>query len=251
MKEAGSTSQIAMEANALVAAVMKKGRLKTKKALGEYLGMSGMALHNWQSRKWLLTPLQIANAINSARKKAVLESQSTMIKPIVEFFPIEAKSVGKKGQYALFPTGSEGGQHWNGLRTHLEESKGLYIFYDTRGKALYAGQTKRQNLWKEMNLAFNRDRSTQTMTLVKHPTNDVAFKPAGDKVRQPKDVNLRLHDLAAYFSAYEVTENVIDDLEALLVRAFPNDLLNFKMEKFGKPAKKAAAKKQVKGAAKK
>lgn len=27
----------------------------------------------------------------------------------------------------------------------------------------------------------------------------------------------------------------------LLVRAFPNDLLNFKMEKFGKAARKAAA----------
>lgn len=240
MKEAGSISQIAMNANELITAVMKKGHLKTKKALGEYLGMSGMALHNWQTKKLPLTPLQIANAINSTRKAAVVESQSKMIKPIVEFFPIEAKAIGKKGQFALFPTGSEGGQHWNGLRTHLEKSK-----------ALYAGQTKRQNLWKEMNLAFNRDRSAQTMTLVKHPTKDVAFKPAGDKVRQPKDVNLRLHDLAAYFSAYEVTENVIDDLEALLVRAFPNDLLNFKMEKFGKPAKQAAAKKQVKGTAKK
>jgi len=117
------------------------------------------------------------------------------------------------------------------------------FFYDTRGKALYAGQTKKQNLWKEMNLAFNRDRSAQVMTLVKHPTNDVPFKAANEKVRQPKDVNLRLHDLAAYFSAYEVTDAMVDDLEALLVRVFPNDLLNFKMEKFGKEAKKAAAKK--------
>jgi len=150
----------------------------------------------------------------------------------------------------MMPSGDGAGKHRNELRAELEAAKGLYIFYDTRGKALYAGQTKRQNLWKEMNLAFNRDRSAQVMTLVRHPTNDVAFKPAHEKVRQPTDVNLKLHDLAAYFSAFAVTDSMIDDLEALLVRAFPNDLLNFKMEKFGKTAKKPS-KKTAKKTAKK
>ena len=239
-----------MDANELIKAVKQKTRITTTRALAQHLGMHEVALHQWLAKTKPLTPRQVANAIESARKAAVVDSQARMIQPLVEFFPIKAEPIGGKGQFSLFPTGSDAGQHWNGLRDHLEKSRGLYIFYDTRGKALYAGQTKKQNLWKEMNLAFNRDRSAQTMTLVNHPTKDVAFKPASEKVRQPTDVNLRLHDLAAYFSAYSVTENVIDDLEALLVRAFPNDLLNFKMEKFGKPAKKAAGKGMSKAAAK-
>jgi hypothetical protein len=51
---------------------------------------------------------------------------------------------------------------------------------------------------------------------------------------------LKLYDLAAYFSAYEVLPEMVDDLEALLIRAFPNDMLNYKMEKFAKSARKAA-----------
>ena len=41
-----------------------------------------------------------------------------------------------------------------------------------------------------------------------------------------------LHDLATYFSAYEVADVMIDDLEALMVRSFANDLLNIRMERF-------------------
>jgi hypothetical protein len=122
----------------------------------------------------------------------------------------------------------------------LAAKSGLYIFYDSRGRAIYAGQTKRQNIWKEMNLAFNRDRSAQVMTLVRHPKNEVDFKPANLKVRQPTDCLLKLHDIAAFFSAYEIIPDMVDDLEALLVRAFPNDLLNIKMERFGKGTRRAA-----------
>ena len=48
-----------------------------------------------------------------------------------------------------------------------------------------------------------------------------------------------LSALAAYFSAYEVPVALIDDMEAFLIRAFPNDLLNKKMEMFAKAAKRA------------
>jgi hypothetical protein len=141
----------------------------------------------------------------------------------------------------VFPTTKQSGKHYAGLYDALLNAKsGLYVFYDSRGRALYAGQTKKQNIWKEMNLAFNRNRSAQVMTLVRHPERDVEFKSADLKVRQPTDTNLKLYDLAAYFSAYEVIPEMVDDLEALLVRAFPNDLLNLKMEKFGK-AKRSTA----------
>jgi hypothetical protein len=44
---------------------------------------------------------------------------------------------------------------------------------------------------------------------------------------------------------------MVDDFEALLIRAFPNDLLNYKMEKFGKVARKAAKTKAINAAANK
>lgn len=235
-----------MIAKELIDALSNKLGLSTQREIARFLGMSEMALYNWQNLKKPLSPRRVVNAVISSRKAALRDFQQRTIRPIVEFFPIEPIAVGKIGKFAVFSTGSQSGQHLNGLREKLEAAKGLYIFYDTRGKALYAGQTKKQNLWKEINLAFNRDRGAQIMTLVRHPLKDVAFKPAYEKVRQPTDINLKLHDLAAYISAFEVADTMVDDLEALLVRAFPNDLLNFKMEKFGKVAKKVSATKNTK-----
>lgn len=225
-----------MNAEKLIHALKQKLNVTTDTDLAKALGMTGPALIQWRNQKNDVSALQIANAVVKARDASKKDAHRAAIKPIVEFFPIDAVSNGNKQE--VFGTGKAAGKHLNGLREVLEKSQGLYVFYDTRGRALYAGQTKKQNLWKEMNLAFNRDRSAQVMTLVRHPTSDVEFRPAHEKVRQPTDINLKLHDLAAYFSAYGVAEGMIDDLEALLVRVFPNDLLNFKMEKFGKITKK-------------
>lgn len=232
-----------MNAIELITELKRKFEIKTNRALAARLGMSEVALNNWTRRKTPLTPRQIANALKSSAMVAVASAQRGTIKALVEFFPIDVAEVGKVGKYEVIPTGKDSGQHYTGLRKVLEGEKGLYIFYDTRGKALYAGQTKRQNIWKEMNLAFNRDRSAQMVTLARHPKKDVAFLTANEKVRQPTSVNLKLHDLAAYFSAFAVADGMIDELEALLVRAFPNDLLNYKMEKFGKGDKPKAPKK--------
>lgn len=210
--------------------------------LAELLGMKKVALIHLRKETTKLTALQVANALAKAHSAATAHVHTHAIKPIVEFFPINPVSVGRlKKQLAVFRPTTDAGKHYGGLYLELLKAKsGLYVFYDTRGRALYAGQTKKQNIWKEMNLAFNRDRSAQVITLVRHPTNDVEFKPASLKVRQPVDQTLKLHDLAAYFSAYEVVPEMVDDIEALLIRAFPNDLLNFKMERFGKAARKKA-----------
>lgn len=212
----------------------------SEEAVADALGLESRVLAYWRKQTTELTPLQLARAIKKIHAEAKTQVHSNAIRPIVEFFPIAPVSVGRLGkQLAVFPTDQNCGKHYAGLHSELANAKsGLYVFYDTRGCALYAGQTKKQNIWKELNLAFNRPRSAQVMTLVRHPERDVEFKPAHEKVRQPTDVQLKLHDLAAYFSAYEVIPEMVDDLEALLVRAFPNDLLNFKMEKFGKAARK-------------
>ncbi|MBV7460485.1 MULTISPECIES: hypothetical protein [unclassified Acidovorax] len=214
----------------------KKLQSQTDVELAQALGMRKIQMQAWRSEGKELSALQVANIVSKATEHTKQHIHRTAIRAIVEFFPITPTPTKTGGnQLRVFDAAADKGRYSTELQKVLNATKaGIYIFYDTRGRALYAGQTKKQNIWKEMNLAFNRDRSTQVMTLVKHPINNVEFKPAHQYVRQPHDRMLRLHDLAAYFSAYEIIPEMVDDIEALLVRAFPNDLLNFKMERFGK-----------------
>jgi hypothetical protein len=197
------------------------------------LGISLQTLRSWAKSDTELAAFQITNAFLKAQSAAVADAQYHTIKPIVEFYPIECSDSKQGAKYELLPLQKAATTMQNGVRTELCQRNGLYLFYDTRGKALYAGKAKTQSLWKEMNLAFNRDRDeVQAITLVSHPEREQEFEPAYKHPRQPKDRTLKLHDLAAYFSAYWVMEGMIDDLEALLVRGFTNDLLNIRMEKF-------------------
>lgn len=90
--------------------------------------------------------------------------------------------------------------------------------------------------------AFNRNRNkserVQTVVRAIHPTRNKEFLTAEEQHRQLRKTQLELSELAAYFSAYEVDGEMIDELEALLVRGFANDLLNVKMETFGKSRRK-------------
>ena len=110
---------------------------------------------------------------------------------------------------------------------------GIYIFYDSRGRALYAGKTRQRTLWQEINSAYNRDRSVQQIRRVKHPERRQNFRRSDEKQRQIRLRTVPLNDLAAYFSAYNVVDGLIGELESLLIRGFANDLLNVRMENFG------------------
>ncbi len=97
---------------------------------------------------------------------------------------------------------------------------------------------RKQSLWDEMNLAFNRERGElQKIKRVRHPLRNQPYKTSNEKARQISDYVVPLHELSAYFSAYEVTDKMINEVEAMLVRSFANDLLNKRMEKFGQQKK--------------
>jgi hypothetical protein len=119
-----------------------------------------------------------------------------------------------------------------GLKRELEAHRGVYVFYDSRGRALYVGKTKSQSLWKEINLAYNRDRDPrlQSILRVQHPERRQDFRTSDEMRRQIRPINVRLHELAQYVSAYQVADEMIGDIESLLIRSFPNDLLNKKIE---------------------
>lgn len=216
----------------LIAALKKKLRMETNRDLALKLGMSEFQLNSWNRSVRDLTPLKIANMVKSALVAEVSAKQSATIRPIVEYFPLDAVESRSGVKYELFPAGKDDQALYVGLREELKQSNGIYVFYDSRGRAIYCGKAKKQNLWGEMKAAFNRPRDTQTVYRVKHPVGRQAFQAAHERPRQPRETQLKLNDIATYFSAYAVDVGMIDDLEALLVRGFANDLLNVRMEKF-------------------
>ena len=84
-----------------------------------------------------------------------------------------------------------------------------------------------------MNNAYNRDRGeVQSIKRAYHPKKNVQYKGLEIKKRQIRRESIALYDVAFYLSAYEVPDGLIGKFEALLVRAFANDLLNVRMENF-------------------
>lgn len=221
-----------MQATELISALQTKLKTSSQRELAYILGITEQTLISWKNNNITLTANQVANALSKARNAAVRESQHYMIQPIVEFYPIE-KKLSKGGvNWEVLDTNPQQNKYNNGVRSELLESYGIYIFYDSTGKSLYVGKAREQNLWKEINNAFNRERDVQNIALTKHPKSNKEFKAGYEKLRSIKDSNLKLHDMAYYFSAYHIDDGFINNLEALLIRAFANDLMNVKMESF-------------------
>jgi hypothetical protein len=189
---------------------------------------------NWRGRQ--LTPRQVVNLMVRIEKRAAKLTIAQAINPIIEFFyidPVESKQGTKWELFSVSETGIKAGAHpyLAGLKQRLTTCHGIYVFHDSRGRAIYSGKAHRQSLWTEMNLAFNRDRGVvQSIKRVVHPSNRVAYKKAVDGTRSIKNQPVALHEIASYMSAYEVADELIGKLEALIVRTFANDLLNVRME---------------------
>ena len=165
-------------------------------------------------------------AVQRERDKSKAEREEiykTFIVPIIEYFPIKKTLVQK--QHEILPDDSESIS--GRVRDDLEESKrGVYIFYDSRGRAIYVGKTEKKTLWVEMNLAFNRaPHNDQKIYRIDHKSNAQTKDVLG-----PKPV--KLLEVAKYFSAYKVRPEMVHNIEALLIRALADNLLNKKMETF-------------------
>lgn len=215
---------------------LKKGKKAkvTNQQIADVLGLTVQGLINWRKQK-TVTAQGMVSLLFKVQKKAAERAESQAIRPIVEFFklsPVESK---RGAQIEIFSVKEPGGtEHPNllGLRTELEGHKGVYIFHDSRGRALYAGKTSRQRLWSEINKAYNRYREVQRIRRVGHPERRQEFLTLDEKPRQITLRSVPLYDLAAYLSAYHVSDGLIKELEALIIRGFANDLLNVKMENF-------------------
>ncbi len=230
-----------MKGDTVISAIKKKFKVSTDRALADKIGITAQAIQNWKNRK-TVTERQLAGLIYSSRSAGAINMQTKAIRPIVEFFRIEKSESRQRANYELFGTKNEDGDihpYLDGLRKELEKHKGVYIFFDSRGQAIYTGKARRQSLWKEMNKAFNRPRGeVQKIKRVSHPIRRQPYRTSDEKARQIIDQVVRLSELASYFSAYQVADGLINEMEAMLVRSFANDLLNKKMERFGQQKKK-------------
>jgi len=217
-----------------------------RNALAKLLGMSGQALANWLRRSKDINPAQIANHVAKAMQHAHESAEREAIKPIVEFFALQpADSKQKKRKEIFSPADAAAHPYLSGLREELRAKRGIYVFYDSRGRALYAGKALEQSLWTEIKSALNRDRDLQQVRRVKHPRTRTVFRTNDEKQRQIVSESLALYSLAKYVSAYSVPRGLIHTLEALLIRGFANDLLNARMERFAKPHAKRKSKRRA------
>ena len=140
-------------------------RFTTDGDVASYLSIDPAQLYQWRKTDRNLTNLQIERLFEKSRRAAANEIRQSAIKPIVEFFPIDFTESRQGKNWELFSKSDGASQHIRGLHQTLSTSKGVYLFYDTRGHALYAGRTTNQNLWAEMNNALNRPRETQKINL--------------------------------------------------------------------------------------
>ena len=226
-----------MKGSELIAALREKFGVKNNANLAKYLGVSGMHPKNLEEQKKDLGPKQITNLVDKAMTKAQAEGarqkqeeiHKNFIKSIVEYFPIE-KVESKHGKnYEISPPESYK-KKWVTLRKDLQESKsGIYIFYDSSGRAIYVGKTAGTtiSLWARMKLSFNHDQQkSRKLYCIDHgPKAKTQAQKLG-----PKPV--QLHELAKYFSAYKIDPYMIHNTEALLIRSFADNLMNKKMETF-------------------
>ena len=218
-----------MNGNDVVDALRRKLKASSDKELADRLGRSLTSVHHWRSLEQL-TPLQIANMVADGKQVAKQEAAHEAIRTIVEFFPVTPLAASGGQKVELFPTADD--PYRKGLRAELERVSGIYLFYDSRGRALYVGKTERQSLWAEMKQAFNRGRNQIHQNIYRVDHADAAFDPDIEGRRQIAQRAVPLSELARYFTAYEVRPAMIPQLEALLVRGFANDVLNHRMEKF-------------------
>jgi len=224
-----------MKGRFVISSLKKKLRVATDTALAAKLGMSIPSVQGWKNRS-TVTPRQLAELVFRANRAGAKNFQAQAIRPLVEFFQIERSDSKQGASFEIFSGRDESGDehpYFAGLKAELKEHHGVYLFFDSRGQAIYTGKARRLSLWKEINLAYNRERGeVQAIKRVKHPTRKQPYRTSDEKARQITDAEVPLYELATYFSAYHVADSMIGDLEALLVRSFANDLLNVRMERF-------------------
>jgi hypothetical protein len=206
---------------ALKTALCDEGTKASDSALARALeytqaNISGIARKN-------MTPMIVANVVKRAANAAKSSLSRDWIKTLVEFYPVHRTDSRQGAKWEILDKEQE---KQRPLYQLLRETKrGLYSFYNSEGSIIYLGKTKNE-LWYEMNGAFNRNMESHEVWTVAHPASR-AFTQTMRRIRR---TNVHLYDTARFFSAYAVDGGFVDRLEALFIRILPNNLTNVRIE---------------------
>lgn len=191
----------------LVEMLRKELHCENKNQLAKKLGKPAASINAWADLP-TLTKAVVRNVIGAVRDAAIRSA----IEPILEFRQLDhfhghaADTLRKKIAD-------------KDVCTKLMKSRGIYSFYDSNGRVIYVGKTEKTNLLVEMTQAFKLTR--------KNYTRKLANKNGKFSVN-----TLAIRDTAEFVSAYSVDVNAIGNVEALLTRMIPNDIVNKKTENF-------------------
>jgi hypothetical protein len=221
-----------MNKEELLSKIRNKFRVRSNNQLAKYLGITSSAFSQYAED---VTPENVARIVESAWIQGLNIGLEFGIFPIAEFFPINHSDSRRGKNWEILPVKSEASERDNQLREKLKSSIGIYFFYNSECKVIYVGKTEDQDLWSEMKQTFNREISTYKYNYVSHPDSEKELSSPLSSNRRIISNQAYLFDTAFYFSAYTVAQPLINNLEAFLVRALPNDLRNTKKENFKYP----------------
>ena len=201
-------------------------------AIAQDIGISTPALNNFRSG--------VATTQDKTVNKLLSWYSMSAIRRIIEFYPIKYDENYEKRQFMFLDKDKESDKYVE--KTLRETRGGIYIFYDSYGQALYVGKTN-GILITEIIQQFEKIKIEIYLT---DPPPNTTHKPLSKQKKQKlssKQIKKRdhypLYNCATYLSVYHITQPaLIHNLEALLIRAFPNNIINKQMAKFQYKLKK-------------
>lgn len=186
--------------------IKKKMALKNDSELAKFFSVKPQQISTYNKKEFSANI--IANYIKKAYEKGVRDQREKMqdnaINCILEYAPIERCP---KTDGFTNPPGTQ-----EDYRKMLKNKKGIYVFYGSMFTPIYIGKTVKQDLWSEMKVAYNK-------------------KEIKSHHRICREGRTIIKDVAHYISAYEVDENIISAVEAIMIRSFINIIDNVKAER--------------------
>ena len=208
-----------MRGSDLITALKKRFSVVTDTDLARAIGGTNALITILKGQR-KLSPLRVSNLVRRAQAAIA----DTWVTDLVEFHPIH-KTKARKHWEIL----DQNSDRYDGVIGRLRDAVGIYFFYDSAGRVIYVGQTRRRKLWDEMKTAFNRTNVSNVIRRVRHPLRRNR-NGANERRRRITTHSVPIHETAQYFSAYRMHPDYIDSVEALFTRAIPNNLINVRIE---------------------
>lgn len=110
--------------------------------LADHLGVSYETIKKWHSSNVALTVKQVWNLIDKAKKADMREAYSSSIRPIVEYYGIEASESKQGVVWELFDSAVSGNKRQEKIKGNSENHQWRLRFYDSRGAPYALGRRK-------------------------------------------------------------------------------------------------------------